>query len=174
MSYVSSQALSSCVMNDRASLPNFVPFILHVMARRRITLRQLGSKTGISKSRLGLLLHGTIERRATMSVDELQVILHALDYDVVHAYIQSKACEDLEVTQLDRHDPLISMLCDAFINLPRILISTLDDLDGVDGTEVRREWAGAIQRTVVSRLIDGVRDIMNRRARLAESEDFRL
>lgn len=156
------------------ALRDFVPLILWTMTRKDMPQRKLASMTGISKSRLGLILHGDPAKRSPMTVDELQLILHALDTDLVEAYVSTKAWDVVEPTVLERHDSLIPMVCDAFVDLPQVLIVVLEELEGIEGTEIRRDWAPAVQRAILTRLVEEVKAKLNRRARLVQSDDFRI
>lgn len=46
---------------------DYVPLILRAMACKKATQRKLAHLTGISKSRLGVLLHSKPEKRVTMT-----------------------------------------------------------------------------------------------------------
>src|SRR3546814_8598815 len=69
-----------------------------MMDRKDIPQRKLAALTGISKTRLGLLLHSDPTKRSPMTVDELQIILHALGTDIVAAYVRIKASRSEEHT----------------------------------------------------------------------------
>ncbi len=94
--------------------------------------------------------------------------------DLLAAVGRLSAIERLARFLMELHDRLLSMLCDAFIGLPRILIVMFETLDGYEGSEIRREWAGAVQRTISKRLFEGVRDVLDRRIKIAQSDDFRI
>lgn len=160
--------------SDAVVLCDFVPLIRSAMSRNNIPQRKLALLTGISKSRLGLLLHSDSNKRSPMMVNELQIILHAIGVDLVEAYIRIKTFEAVERALVERHDTMISMLCDAFIDLPQRAIVTISALEGVDGSETRRDWAAPVQRAIVRRLVEEVAAKVARRKRLVESDDFRL
>ncbi len=145
-----------------------------MMVLKDVGQRKLSDLTGIGKSRLGDLLHSDADKRSPMTVDQLQIILHALGTDMIAACLRAKAAEKIEQPVIERHDALISMLCDAFVDLPEMLIVMLEEFDGIDGSEVRRDWAPAIRRALARRMVDEVSAKLERRARLAESDDFRI
>ena len=145
-----------------------------MMVLKDVGQRRLAELTGIGKSRLGLLLHSDADKRSPLTVDELQIILHALGTDMIAAYMRTKAGEKIEQPLIERHDALISMLSDAFVDLPEMLIVLLEEFDGIDGSEVRRDWAPAIRRALARRLVEEVNAKLERRARLAQSDDFRI
>lgn len=166
------QTATYCADTDEGR--DYVPLILRTMARNDTAHRKLAGKTGISKSRLGVLLHRDPTKRATMSVGELETILRALDIDLVQACVLLETFPHDRLAENWRYVTLIEMLCEFFTHLPRRLIEVLDTLDGLDGSEIRKEWASPLQRAVIKRVADEVMAVADRRARLAQSDDFRL
>lgn len=75
---------------------DYVPLILRAMACKKATQRKLAHLTGISKSRLGVLLHSKPEKRVTMTLPEFETILHALGMNLVHAYVCLKTFKGLD------------------------------------------------------------------------------
>jgi len=153
---------------------DYIPLILQAMADKDTAQRKLALKTGISKTRLALLLHSNPAKRIAMTLREFQTILRALDISIIQAIIQVEAFHGLELLQEERYATLIAMLCEVFRGLPMKLINALEELEGIDGSEVRKEWAYPLQKAVVKRLIDEVLAVMDRRARFAQSDDFRI
>lgn len=153
---------------------DYVPLILRIMAQQDAPQRALAGKTGISKSRLGVLLHRDPAKRATMTIGEFETILHALNTNLVEAFMRLETFPQAETSDDRRHAPLIMMLCDTFISLPRKLIEVLEAVDGLDGFEVRKEWASPLQRAVIRRIAQEVLAVTERRARFAQSDDFSL
>ena len=151
---------------------DYVPLIRQMMAERGTAQRWLARKTGISKTRLGLLLHSDPEKRSPMTVAELETILHGLDMDIVQAFVRLKAFAGLEILQRERYATLIFMLCEVFVGLPRKVIEILEELEGIDGSEVRKEWAGIVQKGVVKQLTEEVVRVLKRRSMIAERDDF--
>ncbi len=49
-----------------------------------------------------------------------------------------------------------------------MLVAALEEIEGMDGSEVRREWAGPLQAAVVQRLVKEVSSVLVRRANLSE------
>src|SRR3546814_11463940 len=93
-----------------------------MMDRKDIPQRKLAALTGISKTRPGLLLHSDPTKRSPMTVDELQIILHALGTDIVAAYVRIQASGTLPTPLIERHDVLFTMICDTIVDLPEGLI----------------------------------------------------
>jgi len=145
-----------------------------MMAQQEMPQRKLACITGISKSRLGVLLHRDPAKRASMTVNELETILDALGTNLVQTCVRLETFPHTELVEDARHGPLITMLCDTFMSLPRNLIEVLDTFDGLDGSEVRREWASPLQKAVIKRIAQEVLAVTERRARFAQSDDFHL
>ena len=151
---------------------DYIPLIRQMMAEKGTAQRWLAGKTGISKTRLGLLLHSDPKKRSPMTVAELETILHGLDMDIVQAFVRLKAFEGLEILQRERYATLILMLCEVFVGLPRKVIEILEELEGIDGSEVRKEWAGIVQKGVVKQLTEEVGRVLKRRSMIAERDEF--
>ncbi|GLI99465.1 XRE family transcriptional regulator [Sphingobium sp. BS19] len=161
-------------LGDTAERRDYVPLILRTMADTATAQRKLAGKTGISKSRLGVLLHRDPAKRTQMTVVEFETILHALGTNIVQAFIHLETFPPAELISDERHATLIMMLCEFFVSLPKKLIEVLDELDGLDGSEVRKEWASPLQKAVIKRIADEVVAVTERRARLAQSDEFHL
>ncbi|MDE8652843.1 XRE family transcriptional regulator [Novosphingobium album (ex Liu et al. 2023)] len=153
---------------------DYIPLILHTMAAQDTAQRRLAILTGISKSRLGLLLHSDPDKRSVMTQPELEKILHALGTNVLQAYICIETFKGFEPLDKDRYATVISMLCEMFVGLPRKIIEALDDINGIDGSEVKRDWGGPLQKAVVKRVAEEVIKIRERRARLTDGDDFQI
>lgn len=147
---------------------DFIPLILEAMSEKNVGQRKLALKAGISKSRLGLLLHSDPGKRATMSLREFQQILDALDINIVQAIITVETYRDQRLFHDERFATSIAMLTELFQGLPSMLLSALDEIEGMDGTEVRKEWAGPLRKALVEKLVKEVSAVMARRDFLSE------
>lgn len=147
---------------------DYIPLILNAMSGQNIGQRKLALKAGISKSRLGLLLHGDPKKRAAMSLSEFQKILDALDINIVQAVIAVETYRDQKLFHDERFATSIAMLTEVFRGLPAMLVAALDEIEGMDGTEVRREWAGPLRQAVVEKLVKEVTAVMARRETLSQ------
>jgi DNA-binding Xre family transcriptional regulator len=161
-------------LGDETAGRDYVPLILRTMAQTDTAQRKLAFKTGISKSRLGVLLHRDPAKRSAMTVGELETILRALDSNVVQAFIRLETFPIQAQMDETRYATLIAMLCEFFVSLPKGLIEVLESLDGLDGSEVRKEWASPLQKAVIKRVSEEVLAVTERRARLAQSDEFHL
>jgi transcriptional regulator with XRE-family HTH domain len=153
---------------------DYIPLIQRTMTERGLHIRELALKTGISKSRLGLLLHRNAAKRPNISLVEFRKILNALDISIMQAIISVETAIDETAVHDERFATLLSMLSELFSGLPAMLIQALDEIDGIDGTEIRREWADPLKEAVVEKLVKEVTRIMARRAVLTETSSIGL
>lgn len=162
----------SSSVNDRHR--NFIPVILEAMNVQNIGQRKLALKSGISKTRLGLLLHSDPDKRAGMTLAEFQQILDALDINIVQAAIAVEGDRDRSLFHDQRFATSIAMLTELFKGLPSMLLAALDEIEGMDGTEVRKEWAGPLRQAVIEKLVREVSAVMARRAHFAQISTLSL
>lgn len=162
----------SSSVNDRHR--NFIPVILEAMNVQNIGQRKLALKSGISKTRLGLLLHSDPDKRAGMTLVEFQQILDALDINIVQAAIAVEGDRDRSLFHDQRFATSIAMLTELFKGLPSMLLAALDEIEGMDGTEVRKEWAGPLRQAVIEKLVKEVSAVMARRAHFAQISTLSL
>jgi|TARA_B100000378_G_scaffold210564_1_gene173603 hypothetical protein len=153
---------------------DFIPLILEAMSEQNVGQRKLALKTGISKTRLGLLLHSDPAKRAPMFVYELQQVLAALDINIVQAMIAIETYSDPALFLDERFQTSLVMLAELFKGLPAMLVAALDEIEGMDGTEVRKEWAGPLRQAVVEKLVKEVSAVMARRVQLAQISTLSL
>ena len=153
---------------------DFVRLVLNAMSEKKMRQRKLALESGISKSRLGLILHSDPAKRATMSVPELWRILNALSIPLMQAAIAVETPLDELMFHDARFTNSITMLADVFKELPFLFIMALDEIEGLDGTEVRKEWAGPLRQAVVEKLIKEVTTVMARRDELTQKSNFGL
>jgi hypothetical protein len=155
-------------------LRDYIPLILESMAAQETAQRALAQKTGINKTRLGLLLHRDPAKRSVITQPELEKILHALGTNILQAYTCLETFQGLDLLDRQRYSTIIAMLCDMFADLPRKIIEALDEINGIDGSEVKRDWGAPLQRAVVKKVAEEVVKIRERRARLLDGDDFEL
>lgn len=153
---------------------DYIPLIQRTMTERGLHIRELALKTGISKSRLGLLLHRNAAKRPNISLVEFQKILNALDISLMQAIISVETAIAETAVHDERFATLLSMLSELFSGLPSRLIQALDDIEGIDGTEIRREWAVPLKEAMVEKLVKEVLSIMARRAVITETSRLGL
>lgn len=153
---------------------DFVPLILEAMAEQNVGQRKLALKSGLSKTRLGLLLHSDRGKRATMSLIEFQQILDSLGINIVQAIIAVETFQDQALFHDERFSTSLAMLTELFKGLPGMLVSALDEIEGMDGTEVRKEWAGPLRQAVIEKLVKEVTAVMARREHLTQISNLGL
>lgn len=149
-----------------------IQIILEMMADQATTQRSLARKSGISKTRLGLLLHRNPERRRQMTVDEFESILRALGTNIVEALIRAEALKGLEPSDRERYENIVTLVCEIVLGLGRKLIEELERIGGIDGTEVRKEWAGIFQKGIIEDVSKAVARMLERRTQIAERDDL--
>lgn len=147
---------------------DYIPLILDAMSDGNIGQRKLALMAGLSKSRLGLLLHSDPAKRARMTLCEFRQILNALNINIIQAVITVETYGDPELFHDERFATSIAMLTDLFKDLPAMLVAALDEIEGMDGTEVRKEWAGPLRQAVVEKLVKEVTAVMARRDSLSQ------
>lgn len=143
---------------------SYVELILRIMRFHRVSLRTLERRTGIGKSRLGLLLHSDTARRPSISLDEVKALFMALDIDVFEAVICVESFGDVDALDSPRHRAVSALLRVVFRYLPVELVRALEELDHIDGSDVRPEWATGLQRAVVRRLVSEITRLAAERA----------
>lgn len=153
---------------------DYVPLILRAMACKKATQRKLAHLTGISKSRLGVLLHNKPEKRVTMTLPEFETILHALGMNLVHAYVCLKTFKGLDEYYQKCYSTAVFMLCDICVRAPERMIDVLEELGGFDGTEIRLAWSPSLQNALIKKVTEEVQAIHERRNRLTHGDDFDL
>ena len=80
-------------------------------------------RAGISKSRLGRILHSNCAERASITLSEFRVLLEALEIDLIQAIIKVESIRDQKVLADERYVALIAMLANLFKELPASLRS---------------------------------------------------
>lgn len=134
----------------------YIELMRRAMRLQRVSLRELATRTGIGKSRLGLLLHPDSERRPEIALIETKIIFDALDIDVFCAVICVEVFGDIKVLDSPRHHSVISLLRIIYRWLPVEFVQTMAEYDHIDGTDVRPEWAVGLQRAFVRRVVNEI------------------
>ncbi|WP_340054604.1 hypothetical protein, partial [Pseudomonas sp. JAI120] len=128
----------------------------------------------IIKSSLGFLLYSDPIKRPNISLVEFQKILAAMGISIIQAIISVESQIDPDMLYDERFTTLLLMLSELFSGLPSRLIQALDEIEGIDGTEIRREWATPLKEAVVEKLVKEVTRILARRAELTETSRIGL
>jgi hypothetical protein len=109
-----------------------------------------------------------------MYLCEFQKILDALGINIVQAMIAVETYRDPKLFHDERFQTSIAMLTELFKGLPSMLVAALDEIEGMDGTEVRKEWAGPLRQAVIEKLVKEVSAVMARRAHLSQVSSLGL
>lgn len=154
--------------------PDYIPLIARAMEAQDMGLRQMALRTNIKKSRLGVILHRDPAKRVPMMLPEFQAILRSLNIDLMHAIISVEMARDLDLIDDERFATLVAMLSTLFKGLPHRLMEALQELEGMDGSEIRKEWGTYFQSAVIKKMVAEISRILQRRAALEEGSDFAL
>lgn len=149
----------------------YVALIQHEMEARRLGLRRLELLTRINRARLGRILHRDPAKRHAMTLAEFQALLRALGIDPIEAIVIVELIENLADTHDARFAKLAVMMSTLLRGLPQRVVAALSEVDGMDGSEIRKEWGTYFQSAVVNRMVQEVGNILARRARLNADED---
>lgn len=150
---------------------DYVPLILQTMAEKNATHRKLAELTGISKSRMGVLLHGDPKKRKTMTLPEFERILHALGMNLVHAYVCLHVFKALDADYRKYYSGVVFMLCDICLGAPQKMIPVLEALGGIDGTEIRQIWSPTLQNALVKKVSKEIEVVHKRRDHPFDDDD---
>lgn len=146
----------------------YIGLIRRTVTERGLSLRDLALKAGLSKSRVGRILHSDPRERVPVTLNEFQALLRALEIDIIQAIIKVEAISDMQVLADERYVALIAMLAKLFKGLPSGLVEALAEIDGLDGSEVRKEWAPQLQMFVIKKMVHEVTNVMRRREQIFE------
>ncbi len=174
MSSLATIEMDSPSAEPPGSDPDYIPLIVRAMEAQDMGIRQMALRTNIKKSRLGVILHRDPTKRAAMTLPEFQSILRSLNIDLMHAIISVEMAREFELMGDERFATLVAMLSTLFNGLPHRLIEALQDLEGMDGSEIRKEWGTYFQSAVIKKMVAEISRILQRRAVLEEGSDFAL
>lgn len=173
---MSSLAMSGVAGSDAPTVHgggrDYIGIILDLMAEKDTAQRSLAQKTGISKTRIALLLHRNPKKRSRMTVDEFDSIFRALGTNIVAALMRAEALRALDPSDRARYDGVVALVCDMAMGLGQKLVDALEEIGGLDGSEVRKEWATVLQKGVIEDVSKAVAKIMERRALIAERDEL--
>jgi len=150
----------------RIPVRDYIPYILQAMADQNVSIRKLALKTGIRRGRLSNLLRLDLDpsARESMTLVEFQTILHVLGIGFIQAVLGVETLRDLSLLHDGRFSTMMQMISEVFASLPITLVNALNEVEGMDGTEIRREWATPLRDGVVDRVVREVAAIIERAA----------
>lgn len=152
--------------------PAYVRLIRDLMAAHDTPHRSLAEKTGISKSRLGRILHKNPRKRLHMTVEELEGILSALGTNILKAFLRTEALQGLDPSDHARYGSVINLVGEIVENLGRELINTLEEMGGLDGTEPQPHWVGILRKGWIEDISKAVAFVMGRRTVISERDEL--
>lgn len=156
--------------NDRRAdvQAGFLAVILEDMANKRLSVRDLAGATGIGKSRLGAVLHRNVAKRPAITVPELQRLLDALDIHILQAWLKGEALIQIGLYGDSRLNRLLPLLAEFYLDLPRKLLEAMTQIEGADGTELRRGWSEPFSNAVAKRMAHEITRVVERRNALTD------
>ncbi len=146
----------------------FLAVILEDMAHKRLSVRDLADATGIGKSRLGAVLHRNVAKRPPITVPELAMLLEALDIHILQAWLKGEALIHIGLYGDSRLKRLLPLLAEFYLDLPRKLLDAMTQIEGADGTELRRGWSEPFSNAVAKRMAHEINRVVERRNALTD------
>ena len=155
-----------------SSEPDYIRLIRGLMVANDTPHRSLANMTGISKSRLGRILHQSPQKRLSMTVDELEAILHALGTNVLKAFLRTEALRDLDPSDHARYESVLNLVGDIVKDLGQELVKTLENMNGIDGTEPQPHWVGVLRNSWIEDIAKAVAFVMGRRTVITQRDEL--
>ena len=152
--------------------PDYIRLIRDLMTAHDTRHRSLAEKTGISKSRLGRILHQSPQKRLSMTVDELEAILHALGTNILKAFLRTEALRDLDPSDHARYESVLNLVGDIVKDLGQELVKTLENMNGIDGTEPQPHWVGILRNGWIEDIAKAVAFVMGRRTVITQRDEL--
>ncbi|KFG90805.1 hypothetical protein BV98_001336 [Sphingobium herbicidovorans NBRC 16415] len=132
-----------------AEMNRYIPVIHGMLDERKMTLRDLAVRSQISKSRLGIILHRQPTKRVIMQLPEFIAILHALGFELVHAWAGAKKLESSDIVQDKSFNALYEFLVEFNVTFPEMMLNTPE----MEGVEFRKEWSRPLAALLIQRVL---------------------
>jgi hypothetical protein len=146
---------------------DYSAFLSDAIAANSISLRKLALKTGIDRRRLSDILRPRTSAgagaRSGMTLSEFQIILRALDIEIIDAVLAVEVLTGHGILEDSRFSSMLQMISEMFTSLPCLLADALNEIDELDGSEIRRDWATPIRRGIVEKVVKEVTAKIQRR-----------
>lgn len=136
-----------------------IELVREAMGAEKLTIRDLAVYSGIKKTRLGAILHGTPTKRSPATLAEYQRILRTLGISMIQASVKIEASVHADESARRLYD----LLAQLYVQLPPQVMAALDDLSGVDTSIIRTEWSGPLTQAITRKLVDTIVRIQDRR-----------
>ena len=140
-----------------------VDFILARIEANGTSKRRVALQTGISRSRLGKVLHNSAEKRCPIKLDEIAQLLRALGISHMEAKLAAEQFEKSSQCKAEAVTNVASMLTAVFEGLPEQLADIIAHIDGLEFDDIRREHGKRVRALVVKVLTDEYTDMAQRR-----------
>lgn len=141
-----------------------IELVREAMGAKKLTIRDLAIRSGIHKSRLGAVLHGTPEKRSLVTLPEYQRILKTLGISLIQASVKIEASVHAD----ENTRTLYELLARLYVQIPPQVIAALDELNGIDTSIIREDWSGPLTQAITKKLVDTILGIQGRRDALAQ------
>lgn len=144
-------------------LSDYSAFLSDAIAANSLSLRKLALKTGIDRRRLSDILRPRTSARSGITLSEFQIILRALDIEIVDAVLAVEVLAGHGILEDHRFASMVQMIGEMFTGLPCLLADALNEIDELDGSEIRKDWATPIRRGIVEKVVKEVTAKIQRR-----------
>jgi transcriptional regulator with XRE-family HTH domain len=153
------------VSDNCTQLSDYCAFLSDAIAANSLSLRKLALKTGIDRRRLSEILRPKASAgiRSGITLSEFQIILRALDIEVIDAVMAVEVLAGHGILEDRRFSSMLQMISEMFTGLPCVLAEALNEIDELDGSEIRKDWAMPIRRGIVEKVVKEVTAKIQRR-----------
>ena len=155
------EAIRLAVEQDQAVL---IDWIRAEIKRDKLTLRKLALVCGLNKTRLGYILHPDPCKRRVAQNAEILLILKAMGLNPIQASVMMEASHYSDET----FTSLFDLLARLYVALPLLVMNAIKDIQGMDGSLIRPEWAEALAIGIAKKLKEVVMQCQLRRDLLTE------
>lgn len=155
------EAIRLAVEQDQAVL---IDWIRAEIKRDKLTLRKLALVCGLNKTRLGYILHPDPCKRRVAQNAEILLILKAMGLNPIQASVMMEASHYSDET----FTSLFDLLARLYVALPLLVMNAIKDIQGMDGSLIRPEWAEALAVANAKKLKEVVMQCQLRRDLLTE------
>lgn len=155
------EAIRLAVEQDQAVL---IDWIRAELKRDKLTLRKLAIACGLNKTRLGYILHPELDKRRVAQSPEIMVVLRAMGLNPIQASVVMEASHYSDGT----FSSLFDLLARLYVELPLLVMNAIKDIQGLDGSHIKPEWAEALAIGIAKKLKEVLIQCQLRRDLLTE------
>lgn len=139
------EAIRLAVEQDQAVL---IDWIRAELKRGKLTLRKLAIACGLNKTRLGYILHPDPGKRRVPQNPEILLVLKAMGLNPIYASVMMEASHYSDET----FNSLFDLLARVYVDLPLLAWNAIKEIQGLDGSHIRPEWAEALAIGIAKKL----------------------